>query len=250
MVDIDDPHDSTTTDVTSGASPRFPEIRRSAVATEAIATLKQMIIRSELTAGQRLPPERELAVMLGVSRPSLREAFRALIAMNVLESRHGDGTYVTSLEPELLAEPIDFVLQVNDSGLIALLEARRAIEAAVVSLAAVRATDLELLELERFAQSGRDKIDDLDAFGEYDAEFHDRLRTMARSPILGSLMSTLRELIRELRRRVSSADVRRQVIRDHRAIAKALRARDADAASAAMISHLERLLDVLDERHA
>jgi GntR family transcriptional regulator, transcriptional repressor for pyruvate dehydrogenase complex len=230
--------------------PFFPEIQRRAVATEAISTLKQMIIRGELTAGQRLPSERELALLLGVSRPSLREAIRALIAMNVLESRQGDGTYVTSLEPELLAEPIDFLLQVSHAGLISLLEARRAIEAEVVQLAAKRATDLELRELERFADSGRGKLDDVDAFIDYDAEFHERIRVMARSPILGSLMSTIRELVREMRRRISSPALRRSVLADHRAIARALSKRDAERASAAMIKHLERLLDVLGEEAA
>ncbi len=226
--------------------PKFPEIQRRAVASEAIATLKQMIVRGELQAGQRLPPERELALMLAVSRPSLREAIRALIALNVLESRHGDGTFVTSLEPELLAEPIDFLLQVSHSGLIALLEARRAIETSVVVLAAERATDLELAELGRFAESGRDKIGDRDAFIDYDGAFHDQICAMARSPILGSLMSTLRELVRELRRQLSSHELRRQVLADHRGIAKALRARDGAKASVLMTRHLERLLDVLE----
>ena len=71
-------------------------------------------MRGELRAGQRLPAERDLAVQLALSRPSLREAIRALIALNILESRHGEGTFVSSLDPELLSEPIDFVLQVND----------------------------------------------------------------------------------------------------------------------------------------
>lgn len=224
----------------------FPEIQRRAVATEAIATLKRMITRGELLAGQRLPAERDLALMLGVSRPSLREAIRALIALNVLESRHGDGTYVTSLEPELLAEPIDFLLQVSHAGLHSLLEARLAIETAVVGLAARRATDLELSELGRLADSGWDKVGDPVAFVEYDAAFHDRLCAVARSPILGSLMSTLRELVRELRTQLSSTELRRDVLRDHRAIAKALRARDAEAARAAMTQHLERLLDLIE----
>src|SRR5438067_5760864 len=103
--------------------------------------VKGMILRGELQAGQKLPPERELAAQLGVSRSSLREAIRALIALNILESRHGNGTFVTSLDPELLAEPIDFVLKVNESALDALFEARKVVEAGVAALAAERATD-------------------------------------------------------------------------------------------------------------
>ena len=65
-------------------------------------------MRGELRAGQRLPAERELAAQLGLSRPSLRESIRALIALNILESKHGEGTYCGgSLDPELLSEPIE-----------------------------------------------------------------------------------------------------------------------------------------------
>src|SRR5690242_3473316 len=82
--------------------PRFPVIRRTAVAKEAIDTIKELIVAGEVSPGQRLPAERELAARLGVSRPSLREAIRALIALNILESRHGEGTFVSSLHPEIL----------------------------------------------------------------------------------------------------------------------------------------------------
>src|SRR5436190_20889601 len=121
----------------------FKTLRRDAVADQAIETIKEMIVRGDVRAGQRLPPERELAAQLGVSRPSLREAIRALIALNILDSRHGDGTFVSSLEPDLLIKPIDFVLQVNDGGMDALFEARRELEAGIAALAAERATDLE-----------------------------------------------------------------------------------------------------------
>ena len=77
----------------------FQTIRRNAVVHDAIDTIKRMIVRGDLQAGQRLPAERDLAAQLGLSRPSLREAIRALIALNILESRHGEGTFVSSLEP-------------------------------------------------------------------------------------------------------------------------------------------------------
>jgi GntR family transcriptional repressor for pyruvate dehydrogenase complex len=161
---------------------QFETIRRNAVAHEAIATIKAMIVRGDLRAGQRLPAERELAAQLGVSRPSLREAIRALITLNILESRHGEGTFVSSLEPDLLAEPIDFVMQVDDGGIAAVFEARHVLEAGIAALAAERATDLELAELEDYVNGGRAKLDDAEAFIEHDIEFHDRLRRAAPSP--------------------------------------------------------------------
>src|SRR5438874_4035955 len=136
----------------------FQTIRRNAVAHEAIDTIKRMIVRGELQAGQRLPAERDLAAQLGLSRPSLREAIRALIALNILESRHGEGTFVSSLEPDLLTEPIDFVLQVNDGGLRALFEARRVLEAGVAPPPPPRAAHPQPAEARDLLQRGRAEI--------------------------------------------------------------------------------------------
>ena len=224
----------------------FETIRRNAVAHEAIATIKRMIVRGDLQAGQRLPAERELAGQLGVSRPSLREAIRALIALNILESRHGEGTFVSSLEPDLLTEPIDFVLQVDAGGVAALFEARIALEAAIAALAARRATDLELAELEDFARRGRTKVDDVETFIEHDVEFHDRIRRAARSAVLASMLGSVSTLSRETRRRTAQSEsVRARSQSDHVGMVKTLKARDPEAARRAMTLHLEHIRDAL-----
>src|SRR5581483_3398325 len=77
---------------------------RVSVTSEAIEKIKEMILSGELQPGAKLPRESELAERLGVSRSSLREAVRALAALNVIDVRQGDGTYVTRLTPELLLE--------------------------------------------------------------------------------------------------------------------------------------------------
>jgi GntR family transcriptional regulator, transcriptional repressor for pyruvate dehydrogenase complex len=221
---------------------QFETIRRNAVAHEAITTIKRMIVRGDLRAGQRLPAERELAAQLGVSRPSLREAIRALIALNILESRHGEGTFVSSLDPELLAEPIDFVLQVDDGGIAALFEARHVLEAGIAALAAERASDLELAELEDFAKRGRAKVGDPEAFIEHDVEFHDRIRRAARSPVLASMLGSISTLSLETRcRTAQSQAVRSRALADHVSMAKTLKARDPEAARRAMIAHLDHV---------
>ena len=225
------------------SEPQFTAIRRNVVANETIEIIKQMIIRGELTAGQRLPAERDLAVQLGVSRPSLREAIRALIALNILESRHGEGTFVSSLEPELLSEPIDFVLQVNGDALFSLFEARRVLEAAVAALAAERATDLELAELDEFVKQGSNKVGDPEEFIEHDVEFHARLRSAARSPVLSSLLSSVSTLSLASRRLTAQdAGTRARAHSDHRAMVKALKARDAQGSHNLMVAHLDHVL--------
>src|SRR5829696_10077476 len=93
---------------------------------QAIVKIKAMIMSGELAAGDRLPKEADLAARLGLSRNSLREAVRALTLARILEARQGDGTYVTSLEPDVLLETMSFVAEFHqDRMLLDVLEVRR-----------------------------------------------------------------------------------------------------------------------------
>src|SRR5919106_1597659 len=116
----------------------------------AIEKIKDMIVSGELHPGDRLPKEAELAQRLGLSRNSLREAVRALSLVRILDVRQGDGTYVTSLESDVLLEAMSFVVDLHqDRGVLHVLEARRVLEAAAAALAAQHITDDELAELPR-----------------------------------------------------------------------------------------------------
>src|SRR5690349_15691572 len=126
----------------------FEAISKTAVAEDIVAQLLLLIREKKLCPGDKLPPERELAVMMGVSRPSLREALRSLSIMHVVELRHGSGTYVTSLEPEILVEHLDFVFALDDSTYLQLFETRKILEPGICSLAAQRISDEELAQLE------------------------------------------------------------------------------------------------------
>src|SRR6266516_4511521 len=118
------------------------------VTDEAIERIRQIIMSGEWGPGTRLPRESDLAARLGLSRNSLREAVRALSLLRVLEVRQGDGTYVTSLEPELLLESTRFVSHLlADRTVIELFEVRRMLEPSAAALAAVRISDEGLAEL-------------------------------------------------------------------------------------------------------
>jgi DNA-binding FadR family transcriptional regulator len=130
----------------------FPALKRTSVSLQAAEAIKALIVAGELTSGDALPPERDLAVTLGISRPSVREAIRALTAMNVVEPRHGGGTYVTSLEPRLLARPINFLLQVEPKTFLHLFEVRQVLEVGAARLAAPRMTDELVGELENLVE--------------------------------------------------------------------------------------------------
>ena len=105
----------------------------------AILRIRDMIVSGELTPGMRLPPEKEFAERLGLSRNSMREAVKALEVIRVLDVRQGDGTYVTSLEPRLLLEALSFVADLHgDESILEVFQVRRILEKEVFAMAATR----------------------------------------------------------------------------------------------------------------
>jgi len=118
------------------------------VTSQAIDSIRAMISSGELSPGERLPPEHELAERLGVSRGSLREAVRALSQINVLDVRRGDGTYVTSLAPSELLSGMVFAMELLQAqGLEEVVEVRRLLLPPATALAAQRVTDDQLTEM-------------------------------------------------------------------------------------------------------
>lgn len=225
------------------ANSGFRSIQRMpAAAGEVINNIKQMILDGQLAPFQRLPSENDLAEALGVSRPTVREAVRGLMTLNIVESRHGDGTYVTSLDPMLLAAPIDFLLRVDEGGLAALTDARIVLESSIAELAATRVTPEGVSKLESLIALYAECIDDVPRTIELDLAFHQELAVVANSPILSSLVATLAALGRRSRTQTAhNAQIRAAAYSEHAAITKAVATGDAAAARAAMVSHLSHV---------
>jgi DNA-binding FadR family transcriptional regulator len=224
----------------SDLSPNFRSIRRvPAAAGEVISTIKSMILDGQLSPYQRLPSEKELAEALGVSRPTVREAVRGLMTLNIIESRHGDGTYVTSLDPGLLAAPIDFLLRVDAQGFQALTEVRIVLECGAAEFAATKVGQAGVDAMNDLVAQYEKSIDDVNRCIELDLAFHEEVAKAADSPILLSLLSTVTALGLQSRTRTAKSRAMRLVAHsDHLAIAEAVASRDPASARAAMLKHL------------
>lgn len=187
-----------------------------------------------------------MAAILGISRPSVREAMKVLAAMNVVEARHGGGTYLTSLHPRLLARPINFLLQVEPTNFLALLEVREVLEVGAARLAAPKVTDEALGELEELVTAAAKVIGHPGRFAKLDFDLHSTIVEATGNPIYLSLYESVADLSLEIGRLTGSmVAVRRRVHRDHLAIVAALRQRDPERAAQAMYAHLESLRSVL-----
>jgi len=215
-----------------------------AISAEILALLRQ----KELKPGDKLPPERELAEKLGVSRPSLREALRALSIMKVVEVRQGDGTYVSALRPEELVEHLEFVFMLDDSTMLQLFEARKIVEVGNVSLAAQRISNEELAALRVCLKKSEHSVGDPEAFMLADIELHEIITRAADNPLLERFMASISTLSRASRQKTTHmAGVTETAVEDHRQIVAALEARDPQAAGTAMLRHLEHIEQVYRE---
>jgi GntR family transcriptional repressor for pyruvate dehydrogenase complex len=211
-----------------------------ALTDQAIAEIKDLIMSGEFGAGARLPRERVLAQRLGLSRNSLREAVRALTLIGVLEPRVGDGTYVTSLEPELLLAGIGFVGDLLSRRLLLELhQVRRLLEPVATGLASQRLSEDDLATLAGCLEQ-MDAAETTQAFIAADEAFHCVIAAASGNATLASLIQHLSggTLRARLWRSATEQDAIESARRRHWDIYRALRARDAEQAAAADLIHL------------
>ena len=159
-------------------------IRQEKVYEAAMNQLVSLIEDGTFTAGDRLPTERALAEQLGISRASVRQALTGLAAMGLVESRPGDGTYVT-------ARRTDFTWRLDAASALEILEGRRAIESGTARLAAQRRTQRELTALREIVATMDEQVDDGVHPVDTDREFHRAIAVAAHNPVLLQAMEAL-----------------------------------------------------------
>ena len=206
--------------------------------------LRQQLLTGQLTTGDCLLPERELAVRLGVSRPILREALRALAMIGAVEIRHGVGTIVKRPDVSTLGEFFTFVLAQQADVIDDIMEARVAIEHHAIRLACRRATQPDLDRMADTITHIIDTIGDPVAGGMADFSFHEAIVRAAHSPTLISIYGSISELMTR-----SHLDRREQIIQiegiheflidHHRLIFAAIVDRDAALADDLLARHFE-----------
>jgi GntR family transcriptional repressor for pyruvate dehydrogenase complex len=207
--------------------------------TEMVAEqLVQFVLQCE--AGDRLPSERELMGDLGVGRSSLREALRALEIMGLVETRTGEGTFVSGDSNSFFQRPLEWGIFNGSRSLADLLEARKVFETSIVELASQRITDEQLNELEEVMQEMEAfRPPDFEGFLTADLRFHDIIARSTGNGVLCETVKLTRRIIREERTRsFSTTRQYRESCRYHRKILDALKERHTEAARKAMAAHM------------
>jgi GntR family transcriptional repressor for pyruvate dehydrogenase complex len=215
-------------------------IERVGVNEQILSRLKEFLEQKHLKVGSRLPSERDLAALLRVSRPSVREVLRALAILGIVKSKQGDGTYLSASLQRVLSLP-DQVLTLQESlDLVELAEARSAIEPVVTSLAATRASRDDLIRIHDQLLEMKRSLEDRRRFLQHDLEFHLCIMGACGNDVLKRMMSVVLEKLFDHSQQVAqNYSNLSKIWALHDAVYKALCRRDAPEARAAMVRHMK-----------
>ncbi len=213
---------------------------RATTAESVVDQLKEMIHRGELSPGDRLPPERDLAKMLGVSRPTLRAGIRSLTAVGVLQSRQGAGTFVSEAEesPTLDSSPLKMMAALHGFTSDEMFEARLALEMSIAAMAAERATSEQITLLSEQIAGMYASLNDPEQYLVHDMRFHQTIAAASNNRILTSLMNMVATILFDSRSKtVKRAKDLKQSAEQHHNIYRAMREHDPEGARMAMHDH-------------
>ncbi|MEN8729516.1 MAG: FadR/GntR family transcriptional regulator [Desulfuromonadales bacterium] len=219
-------------------------IRPKKISEEIVSQVKQLISKGELKPGDRIPSERELATMLGVSRPSVREAIMVLEAMGFVESRQGGGTYVKALTEASIMNPLAKLVEKRDPELLrSLAEVRMGLESWSAYLAAQRATAADIAEMRRLYRIMEKQAAKGGWSPDVDAEFHYAITAASHNSlqmhVLDSIHSlfhaTIQVALMEFYQQEGHVQL---LLNHHHDIMEAIAAHDPELARRKMVEHL------------
>jgi GntR family transcriptional repressor for pyruvate dehydrogenase complex len=224
-------------------------VKRSRLWEDIVTQILQLMSDGNLTAGRRLPSERELASQLGVSRPSVREAMRQLELMGVIESRQGSGAFVKEVSDADLVQPLALLLRGRKHLLRDILETRKVIEPHLARLAAEKASSTDIEALDELVRQQQAKVRAGRMAIEEDTSFHHRLARASGNRVLLLLVESCMDLLRESRKRnLQSPERARRSVEGHADLLLAIKRRDPDGAFEAMVRHLDGIEAAIHSR--
>ena len=226
---------------------KFREITPVRLYESVIEQIMNLIKKSELKPGDKLPPERELAEKLSISRGSLREAFRVLESRGLIKSKPGGGRYLREIRKNGYSNTENIILSLEKSSILQLLEAREIFEVKIAEVAAQKATpeDIELIE------EALNKINEEEELKhgketESDTEFHLAIARASRNFVFVNIIKLHLDLLKETRGKTWKITGRREKqYQEHQAILQAIKEHDAKKAGETMLKHLKNVREVL-----
>lgn len=223
-----------------------PLAKKETLAEQIVPQLMGLIQSGALKPGDKLPGQRDLAEKLGIGRPTLREALRALQLLGVLDIRHGGGVYVSSIAPDTLLGPLHLFVSFDKHSLETILEARKVIEGAVLATVAATASE----DLIKTLQLNMDQLalalelptdEQMERLNSLANEFRAAIEGAIANPILIRSLHSLNILSNASRHRLLLQGSPEILLKNHQLIIQALIDHDPAAAQRALETHIDYL---------
>lgn len=216
-------------------------INRLSITDQAVQQIKNEILSGRYKIGDRIPTEKDLCQQLGIGRSTVREALRMLKALGFIEVKQGKGAFIIKTNEDSDEKIRDWFSK-NKIELIDFIQVRMSLEPLAVRLTIERASDEEIINIEKILEIFEDAVKSGNALdlAMMDEAFHTAIAEASGNNLLIMLNRTIVEFFREYR--VRSFAVKKNIknaLEPHRKIMQAIRARNADAAVQAMVDHLK-----------
>ncbi len=222
----------------------FDEIDRSSMALKVVDKFKEALANGTLKTGDRLPPERELAAQMGISRAPLREGLSILSAYGILESKRGEGTYITDKFAEQVFDFLGIGNLDSKENFKNLMQLRKILEEGSVDFTIKNLTPEDIAEFESMLVEDVDQMESV----KLDAKFHQKIIRMTGNPIIIEMYKmTFKMLTRLISRLIVHDDVQLTAYHDHEAIVQYLKEGDVPKCKQAIRSHLGNIENYIDK---
>ena len=228
-------------------SNRFERIEKQSVSNEVYKQIMEKIINGDWEPGVKIPSENELCGTLGVSRHTVRSVLNKLNALGLLETRHGEGTFVKKLDPSLYLNSLVPVVFFGKHEYKTIMEFRKGIEIEASRLAAKNASDEDIEELQYIADELVKNKENLETYAKYDIDFHVAVSTASKNKMFAQTMNIIKALLSAQFQEVMSEHGNILAFDLHFEILDAIKNRDSEAAGNIMNKHFSLLIEKLEE---
>jgi GntR family transcriptional regulator, transcriptional repressor for pyruvate dehydrogenase complex len=223
----------------------FESVRRNKVYEDVARQIERFILK-KLKPGDKLPSERELSEMLGVSRSSIRDAIRSLELVGMVEPRQGAGTIVKEVSADAVVNPLANALKLKEELVGELLDFRRMLEPPLAARAATHASADDTAEMEEILNRQEEKLRIGESTIPEDTEFHYAVALASGNSVVLKVLDIIMDMLRESRERSLQVEGRPQKsLAGHRRILAAIKRHDAEGAKDAMRRHIEDVEEIV-----
>ena len=222
---------------------KFTPIKPKKVSTQIAEQIRTSILAGEFNPGEKLPPERELAEMFGVSRPSVREALNILTSSGLVETYQGGGSLVRSLVENSAGMPLSELIRIDGDRALDVIEVRKGMESWTAWYAASRALPEDIRRLKVVVDGMEKNLEELKHSEDFDAHFHILVARATHNVVWLHIMQSIFEAMQEFQRDVWRAvylteDDQRLLFSHHLKVYEMIRDRNPEGARDAMLDHL------------